>query len=76
VLYGYEAMSVVLAAVRSARSGGDDRMAVIRRFFATRARASVLGEYSMRPSGETTLTRYGVERIRGGKATFWRAVSG
>lgn len=74
-LYGYEAMSVVLAAIRSAGARGNDRLAVIGRFFDTRNRPSVIGTYSVQPDGETTLSRYGVDRVRGGKAVFYRAFS-
>jgi branched-chain amino acid transport system substrate-binding protein len=72
-LYGYEAMSVVLEAIRRAGSRGNDRQAVIDSFFATANRDSVLGRYSMQPDGETTLARYGVDRIVGGHARFYRA---
>jgi branched-chain amino acid transport system substrate-binding protein len=73
-LYGYEAMSVVLAAIRQAGSRGNDRQAVIRRFFATKDRDSVLGRYSVRADGETTLARFGVDRVQGGRAVFYRAI--
>jgi branched-chain amino acid transport system substrate-binding protein len=73
-LCGYEAMSVVLAAIRSAGTRGNDRQAVIDRFFATRRRDSVLGRYSMQANGETTLSRYGVDRVRGGRPVFYRAI--
>jgi branched-chain amino acid transport system substrate-binding protein len=73
-LYGFEAMSVVLDAIRRAGSRGDDRQTVIDRFFATAGRDSVLGRYSVRADGETTLARYGVERIAGGRAQFYRSV--
>jgi branched-chain amino acid transport system substrate-binding protein len=76
VLYGYEAMSVVLSAIREAGRHGDERKAVIGRFFATHARRSVIGEYSIEPSGETTLASYGIDRVVDGRATFWRALSG
>jgi branched-chain amino acid transport system substrate-binding protein len=72
-LYGYEAMSVVLAAIRAAGARGDDRQTVIERFLVTRDRHSVLGVYSMRPDGETTLPNYGIDRIAGGAPVFWRA---
>jgi len=71
-LYGYEAMSVVLAAIHAAGSRGDDRQAVIEEFFATHDRSSVLGVYSMRPSGETTLSDYAIDRIAHGTPVFWR----
>jgi branched-chain amino acid transport system substrate-binding protein len=73
VLYGYEAMSVVLAAIRSAGERGDNRQVVIDRFFATHGRASVLGVYSMRSSGETTLSSYAIDRVVKGEPVLWRA---
>jgi branched-chain amino acid transport system substrate-binding protein len=73
-LYGYEAMSVVLAAIRRAGARGNDRVAVIESFFATHNRDSVLGRYSIGPDGETTLSRYGVDRVRNGKAAFDREI--
>jgi branched-chain amino acid transport system substrate-binding protein len=72
-LYGYEAMSAVLQAIRRAGSHGNDRRDVIRRFFAIGVRDSVLGRYSVRGDGDTTLSRYGVDRIVGGRLVFWRA---
>ena len=72
-LYGYEAMSVVLASIRAAGDRGDDRQAVIDSFFAIRNRHSVLGVYSMRPNGETTLSTYAIDRVVSGAPVFWRA---
>jgi branched-chain amino acid transport system substrate-binding protein len=74
VLYGYETMSVVLAAIRSAGDHGNDRQTVIDRFFATHERDSVLGRYSMQANGETTLTRFAVDRVSGGQAVFSRLI--
>jgi branched-chain amino acid transport system substrate-binding protein len=73
-LYGYEAMSVVLDAIRSAGARGNDRQVVIARFFATRGRDSVIGRYSMQANGETTLARYGVDRVVNGRPVFYRAI--
>jgi branched-chain amino acid transport system substrate-binding protein len=73
-LYGYEAMSVVLDAIRRAGSHGNDRQTVIDRFFATADRESVLGRYSVQADGETTLSRYGVDRIVDGRAQFYRVL--
>lgn len=72
-LYGYEAMSVVLAAIRAAGVDGDDRRAVIDSFFATHERRSVLGVYSIQPSGETTLSSYAIDRVVNGTPVFWHA---
>jgi len=74
-LYGYEAMSVVLLAIREAGPRGDDRQAVIDRFFAIRDRESVVGRYSMQADGETTSSRYGVDRVESGRPVFYRALS-
>ncbi len=75
VLYGYEAMSAVLDAIRSAGSRGNDRQAVIERLFATRSRAAVIGRYSIEADGETTLSPYGVDRVEGGRPVFYRIVA-
>ena len=72
-LYGYEAMSVVLDAIRRAADRGNDRQTVTDRFFQTKDRRSVLGTYSVLASGETTLSRYGVDRVSDGRAVFDRA---
>ncbi len=69
-LAGYEAMAVVLDAIRAAGRHGNERQAVIDKFFATRHHASVLGTYSVQPSGATTLSRYGVDRVVGGRLAF------
>jgi branched-chain amino acid transport system substrate-binding protein len=74
-LYGYEAMSAVLEAIRRAGRHGDDREAVTGRFFAIRNRDSVLGRYSVLQDGDTTFSRYSVDRVRGGRLVFWRAFS-
>jgi branched-chain amino acid transport system substrate-binding protein len=73
-LYGYEAMSVVLDAIRRAGAKGNDRQVVIDRFFATRDRSSVLGRYSIQADGETTLRRYGVDRVVNGRPVFYRTI--
>jgi branched-chain amino acid transport system substrate-binding protein len=74
-LYGYEAMSVALLSIREAGLRGNDRQAVIDRFFAIRDRESVLGRYSMQADGETTSSRYGVDRVENGRPVFYRALS-
>jgi branched-chain amino acid transport system substrate-binding protein len=72
-LYGYEAMSAVLLAIRRAGRHGNDRETVIHKFFALKDRDSVLGRYSIQPDGDTTLSRYAVDRVRGGRLVFYRA---
>ncbi len=65
---------MVLDAIRSAGSHGNDRQSVIDRFFAIRNRDSVLGRYSIEPDGETTLSPYGVDRVVNGRPVFYRAI--
>jgi branched-chain amino acid transport system substrate-binding protein len=74
-LYGYEAMTLVLDAIRDSGARGDDRQTVIDHVFATRSRDSVIGRYSIDSDGETTLSSYGVDRISGGRPVFYRAIS-
>ncbi len=74
-LYGYEAMSVALAAIRNAGLRGNDRQTVVDRFFAIKHRESVLGRYSIEPDGETTLARYGVDRVLDGQAVFYKVLN-
>jgi branched-chain amino acid transport system substrate-binding protein len=73
-LYGYEVMSSVLAAIRAAGRHGNDREAVVKKFFQIHNRYSVLGLYSVKSSGQTTITRYGFDRIHAGKPVFYRAL--
>ena len=74
VLYGWEAMSSVLDAIRRARSRGNFRPDVIRSFMSAPARDSVIGRYAIQSSGETTLTAYGVDRVLNGRPVFDRAL--
>jgi branched-chain amino acid transport system substrate-binding protein len=72
-LYGYEAMSSVLLAIHRAGRHGNDRETVIHKFFGIKDRDSVLGGYSVLPNGDTTFSRYAVDRVRGGRLVFYRA---
>ena len=71
-LYGYEAMSIVLDAIRAAGGRGNDRRAIISQLLHTHERASVLGTYSIEADGETTLSPYGVDHIAHGRLAFYR----
>ncbi len=73
-LYGYEAMTLVLDAIRGAGARGNDRQTVIDGIFATRNRNSVIGRYSIEADGETTLPTYGVDRVLDGRPAFYRAL--
>ncbi len=65
--YGYEAMSLLLSAIRRAGSEGADRESVAAEVLATRGRRSVIGDYSLEDSGDTTLrlvTAYSIDACR------------
>lgn len=74
VLYGYESMRLVLNAIRRAGSRGNDRQVVVEKLLGTRNRDSVLGRYSVLPSGETTLTGFAADRVVAGRPVFLRAL--
>ena len=76
-IFGYEAMSVMLSAITRATDDGTEpaqRSKVRAAIFSTRGRRSVLGTYSIKPDGDTTLRRYGVYRIVGGRLRFWKEI--
>lgn len=72
--YGYEAMSLVLDAIRRAGDDGDSRSRVIDEAFATRGREAVIGTYSVQDSGDTTLDEITVYRVAGDRLTFDREI--
>jgi ABC-type branched-subunit amino acid transport system substrate-binding protein len=75
-LYGYETMRSVLAAIDRAGAHGNDRAAVIRSYFATRVRQSVLGPYAIGPSGDTTANTYAGFAVEDGRLRFDRLLQG
>jgi branched-chain amino acid transport system substrate-binding protein len=75
-LYGYEAMSFALDAIKRAGSNGNSREDVVNALFSTKDRQSVLGTYSIDKNGDTTLTDYGLYKIVNGQVTFDRVIKG
>jgi branched-chain amino acid transport system substrate-binding protein len=76
-IFGYEAMSLMLEAIRRATDGGTDaarRSKVVDAIFDTRDRHSVLGTYRIDRNGDTTLRRYGVYTVVAGQLRFWKAI--
>ena len=73
-IYGYEAMSLALDAIRRAGAKGNERGAVVDALFATEGRESALGRYSISDTGDTTLRDYGVFSIERGKLKFERVI--
>src|SRR3954465_8673382 len=73
-IYGYEAMSLMLDAIKRAGSNGNDRQAVIDALFSTKDRQSVLGTYSINKDGDTSITDYGLYTIEKGQPTFSKVI--
>jgi branched-chain amino acid transport system substrate-binding protein len=70
-LYGYEAMRLILDAIRA---GGPDRERVRRAGIRLRARRSVLGSYTMRATGDVDGGRFALWALRDGRFSFVRMV--
>lgn len=78
VVYGYEAMSLLLDAIDRAR-GDDDvitRRGVVDALLATKNRQSPIGTYSIDPNGDTTLTSIGAYRIVAARLALDHVVQG
>ena len=71
-IYGYEAMRLALDAI--ARSETGDKADILAALFDTRDRESVLGTYSIDENGDTTLSDYGVYRVKDGELEFDRTI--
>jgi len=69
-LYGYEAMSVVLDALRGAGPDAADRLAVVREALAPRTRRSVIGTYEVSAEGDVSTARVAGYRRGGGRTTY------
>ena len=66
-IFGYEAMSSVMAVLREAGSAADNRSTVVHDFFSIRNRDSVLGSYSINVNGDTSLGPFVFSRFEHGK---------
>lgn len=73
-LYGYEAMSATLAAMKRAGKKANDRGKVIDRMLDGRPRSSVIGTYSINEDGDTSVKGYGSYRVRDGSLVFLRVL--
>jgi branched-chain amino acid transport system substrate-binding protein len=77
LLYGYESMSLLLDSIaRAAAQGPVTRRSVVTELFATKDRASPLGTYSIDRHGDTTITDYGLYKVKAGRLRFDRVVDG
>ncbi|HET6866042.1 MAG TPA: hypothetical protein VFH80_08970, partial [Solirubrobacteraceae bacterium] len=73
-IYGYEAMSLGLDAIKRAGAKGNNRQDVINQLFATKDRPSVLGTYSINKDGDTSVTDYGLYSVKNGQIVFSRVI--
>jgi branched-chain amino acid transport system substrate-binding protein len=73
--YGYEATALVLDAVERAGSQAEDRRAVLSAIYDTEDRDSVLGSYSIEPTGDTTLQAIAGYRVENGEPVFDRPLT-
>ena len=74
-IYGYEAMSLLLDAIkRASASGSLTRSAVVNAVHTTTNRQSVLGTYSINGNGDTSLTDYGAYGIKSGSDFFLKTI--
>jgi branched-chain amino acid transport system substrate-binding protein len=73
-IFGYEAMSALLAVLRQAGSSAGDRHTVVSDFFGIRNRNSVLGSYSINAAGDTSIAPFIFSRLAGGKLVPFKSV--
>lgn len=64
-IYGYEAMSVALDAIK--RAGVKDRARILQAVAATKDFEGVTGKWSFDKNGDTTLTNFPVHQVKDGK---------
>ena len=73
-IYGYEAMSLALDAIKRAGDNGNDRKAVVERSSRRRAASRCWARTGIDENGDTTLSDYGGNRIKGGKLVFDKVI--
>jgi branched-chain amino acid transport system substrate-binding protein len=73
-IFGYEAMSAILAVLRRAGASAADRSTVVQNFFATKNRDSVLGTYSINANGDTSLAPFVFSRPVNGKLVPFKSL--
>jgi len=73
-IYGYEAMSLMLDAMKRAGDKCNDRAAIIDQVFKTKDKKSVLGTYSVDKDGDVTTKQFGRFFVKGGKLSYDKTV--
>ena len=74
-VYGYEAMRLVLAAIRGAGEHGNDRAAVTRAAFAVADGSSAIGPYAIDGQGDTSARGFAVYAVRDGRLAYLRTIA-
>jgi branched-chain amino acid transport system substrate-binding protein len=73
-IYGYEAMSLMLDAMKRAGANCADRAAIIDQVFKTKDKKSVLGTYSVDKDGDVTTKQFGRFFVKNGKLSYDKTV--
>jgi branched-chain amino acid transport system substrate-binding protein len=73
-IYGYEAVSLLLDAMKRAGNNCADRSAVIDQVFKTKNKKSVLGTYSIDKDGDVTTNHFGRFFVKNGKLAYDKTV--
>ena len=68
-VFGYESMAAVIGVIGGLGHNGNNRGAVVRKFFAIRNRASAVGTYSIDAGGDSNLTSFVFEKLKNGALT-------
>jgi branched-chain amino acid transport system substrate-binding protein len=75
-IFGYEAMSALLAVLREAGSGAGNRGTVVHDFFTLKRSQSVLGSYSIDAAGDTSIAPFVFSRLQAGSLVPFAQVQG
>jgi len=73
-IYGYESMSLILDAMERAGDKANNRDEVLKEIYNTKDRKSVLGTYSIDSTGDSSITDYGVYKIKDGNLAFFKVI--
>jgi branched-chain amino acid transport system substrate-binding protein len=75
-IFGYEAMSALLAVLREAGAQANNRSTVVHDFLSIKNRQSALGTYSMNSDGDTSIAPFVFSRLQRGKLVPFASVQG
>jgi branched-chain amino acid transport system substrate-binding protein len=75
-VFGYEAMSAVLAVLHEAGSSASNRTTVVHDFLAIKNRPSPLGTYSINQNGDTNIGPFVIERVKTSKLVPFKQIQG